>query len=117
MPAATLHMYVGAETLLSDNLEVGGAGCISASANVQPRGIRKIFDASDPSQRRAAQEMATTVRKTLEKAGPLATICKSVLARIHHDDAWEIVRPPLVPPSDGTKASLFAELRALDFPT
>ena len=39
-----LHTYVGSESVLLENLRAGGAGCISASANVQPQGMKCILD-------------------------------------------------------------------------
>ena len=39
-----LAIFPGAETLLLPALQAGGAGCISASCNVNARQIRRLYD-------------------------------------------------------------------------
>jgi len=106
-------VYVGSETLLSDNLRAGGAGSISASANVQPAAIRRILETEADGG--AAQDAATAMRKTLEKFGPLLVVCKVLLARIHNHPGWSRVRPPLVPLAEDACARLLGDVRALGF--
>src|SRR3546814_9318748 len=38
------RLYAGNETLLLRNMHLGGVGCISATANVNPRGIVELYN-------------------------------------------------------------------------
>lgn len=108
-----LHMYVGSEQLLLDNLRYGGVGCISGSANVQPLGLRKIYDNWRGSNADALQASATEVRLALEMPGPLLAATKAMVGEIHGEPAWITPRPPLMPLAEPARAALRTKLHAL----
>ena len=108
-----LHMYVGSEQLLLANLRAGGVGCISASANVQPAGLRRIFEGWRGPSADGLQASATEVRLALEKPGPLLPATKAMVGEIHGEPAWFMTRPPLVPLAEPARAALREKLRAL----
>ena len=108
-----LHMYVGSEQLLLENLRAGGVGCISASANVQPLGLRQIFENWRGPNADALQASATEVRLTLEKPGPLLPATKAMVGELHGEPAWFTPRPPLMPLPDAVRARLREKLHAL----
>jgi 4-hydroxy-tetrahydrodipicolinate synthase len=112
----TLAIFPGAETLLLRALEIGGAGCISASCNVNPGGIRALYDAfqagDDGLEKR--QERLTEVRKILERR-PMIPVLKSVVAEARKDAAWRRTRPPLAALPEGEASALVAELAAEGF--
>jgi 4-hydroxy-tetrahydrodipicolinate synthase len=108
-----LETFVGSESLLLANLAAGGAGCISASVNVQPAATRKLFDEWRSDQASSLQSAAARLRKTLELAGPLIASTKAALAALHREPAWAIPRPPLVALSPSERGALESELRAL----
>ena len=83
-------VFAGSEALLSYALEEGGAGCISATANVTSRLIRSVYDGEKP----AADRMIRT-RKALE-AVPFVPSLKHIMAEETGDDAWLTARPPLM---------------------
>jgi 4-hydroxy-tetrahydrodipicolinate synthase len=92
-----LAIFPGAETLLLPGLKAGGSGCISASCNVNPGAIRKLYDdfhAGAPGLE-AQQEDLTTVRKVLQLR-PLIPVMKHLLADRKGDPAWRRVRPPFL---------------------
>jgi len=92
-----VHVYSGSEAPLSDVLNNGGAGCISATANVQPAEIGaviKAWEAGDSNAQAAAQEVASKNRMTMQ-AHPMAAASKMILAKIHGDEDWTNIRPPL----------------------
>jgi 4-hydroxy-tetrahydrodipicolinate synthase len=108
-----LHTYVGSEQYLLANLRGGGAGCISASANVQPQGLRKIFDNWQGKDADALQAHATAVRMALENPGPLLPATKAMVGEIHHEPTWFVPRPPLEPLSTPARDVLRESLKKL----
>jgi 4-hydroxy-tetrahydrodipicolinate synthase len=108
-----LDVYVGSETLLLESLRAGGAGCISAGVNVQPREVGKVVEHWQSNEADSLLVAADDVRKSLEKAGPLIPAIKAVLARIHGHEGWAIPRPPLEPLPAPIAISLLADLRRL----
>ena len=88
-------VFVGSEKFLIANLREGGAGCITATANVNARAIVQAFrERTDEAQKRIDE-----VRTAYEKL-PMIPALKETLARRTGDASWRIVRPPLVELSD-----------------
>ena len=108
-----LDVYVGSEALLVETLRAGGAGCISASVNVQPSAVRAVLDGWRSREADALQAVASAVRRALEKSGPLVSAVKAVLAAIHRHDGWTTTRPPLEAIGQAERENLFAELRGV----
>ncbi len=109
-----LAIFPGAETLLLPGLEAGGAGCISASCNVNPGAIRRLYDdfhAGAPALE-TQQEELTAVRKVLQLR-PLIPVMKHLLADRRRDPAWRRVRPPFLPLPDVEAEALESELAGL----
>jgi 4-hydroxy-tetrahydrodipicolinate synthase len=109
-----LAIFPGAETLLLPGLQAGGAGCISASCNVNTRQIRKLYDdfkagADDTEQQ---QDQLIAVRKMLQLR-PMIPVMKHLIADLRNDPAWRRVRPPLLPLPDVEASALESELSAL----
>ena len=110
--APDLAVFPGSETFLRPGLENGATGCISATCNVNPSGIRKVFDrvagAVDAGTDRAEAEMKD-IRRLIESYTPIPAM-KGLLAVKRKDERWRNVRPPLLPPSDEKTSNLIAEL-------
>jgi 4-hydroxy-tetrahydrodipicolinate synthase len=109
-----LAIFPGAETLLLPALQAGGAGCISASCNVNARQIRRLYDdyklgARDLDEQ---QEQLNVVRKVLQLR-PMIPVMKHLIADERRDLAWRRVRPPLLPLPDVESAALESELSGL----
>jgi 4-hydroxy-tetrahydrodipicolinate synthase len=111
-----LAIFPGAETLLLPGLEAGGSGCISASCNVNPVEIRKLYDDYHAGARglEAQQDALTAVRKVLQLR-PLIPVMKHLLADRRQDPAWRRVRPPFLPLPDVEAEALESELAGLDW--
>jgi 4-hydroxy-tetrahydrodipicolinate synthase len=109
-----LAIFPGAETLLLPALQAGGAGCISASCNVNTRQIRKLYDDFKAGARDLAeqQERLNAVRKVLQLR-PMIPVMKHLIADEQNDPAWRRVRPPLLPLPDAAARALESELGAL----
>jgi 4-hydroxy-tetrahydrodipicolinate synthase len=107
-------VFPGSEVFLLDALRKGGAGCITASGNVNVPGIRKLYDNWRGPQAEALQAEITTLRNTLQ-AYPMVPALKAIVAHYHNDPNWAAVRPPLVPLDPAQSAALIADLDKLGF--
>ena len=109
-----LAIFPGAETLLLAALQAGGAGCISASCNVNTRQIRKLFDDFKVGERELddQQEQLDVVRKVLQLR-PMIPVMKHLIADERSDPAWRRVRPPLLALPEVEASALESELAAL----
>ncbi len=102
-----LVVYPGSELPLIDALELGGPGCISATANVNVRAIAEVVALHDRGDVQAAREQQRKVkrfRQTVEQYGPIPAQ-KRLLAMASGDERWAGVRPPLdaMPAADAQK--------------
>lgn len=107
-------IFPGSEVFLLDALRQGGAGCITASGNVNVPGIRKLYENWRGPQADDLQAAVTTVRKTLQ-AYPMVPALKRVVAHFHDDPAWAAVRPPLVALGQAQSTALIADLAKIGF--
>jgi 4-hydroxy-tetrahydrodipicolinate synthase len=107
-------VFPGSEVFLLDALRKGGAGCITASGNVNVPGIRKVYENWRGPQADALQAEITTLRKALQ-AYPMIPALKRIVAHFHDDPNWGAVRPPLVPLDPAQSSALIADLAKLGF--
>src|SRR6266446_5350523 len=107
-------VFPGSEVFLLDALRKGGAGCITASGNVNVRAIRKLYDNWQGPQADALQSEITTLRKALQ-AYQMVPALKRVVAHFHNDADWATVRPPMVPLDQAQSSALIADLAKLGF--
>lgn len=108
------EVFPGAETYLLDALRAGGAGCISATANVNVGAMDSLIRDYKSPHAEGMQRALTAIRAAIQKY-PLVSANKAILARIHDDDGWNVVRPPLVALAPEQRTALFAALDALQF--
>jgi 4-hydroxy-tetrahydrodipicolinate synthase len=101
-------VFPGAEVYLLRALRAGAAGCISASANINAAGIRRLYDRWREPEAEALQAELNAVRKAVE-ARVMIPALKAVLAARYRDPAWLTVRPPLLPIPEATRAELLAD--------
>lgn len=90
-----LETYSASESLIPDNAAAGGAGCISASANVNPAGIRRLIDALGTGAEAGCHAQVSAVRSIFEGL-PLIPAIKAAVAAQRDDAGFAIVRPPFV---------------------
>lgn len=108
------RIFVGSESFLLANMRNGGAGCISATANINPAAIDHLYqswqaDNADP-QQRTLDEIRDTVM-----AYPMIPALKATVAEFSGDETWRTVRPPLVSLGKDKSAALTAALREKGF--
>jgi len=87
--------FSGSEVTLLANLRAGGAGCITATANVNAGPLRALFD---DWRSAAADELqaAITARRELIQSKPMIPMLKRIVAQQTGDPGWLRVRPPLL---------------------
>lgn len=90
-----IDTYSASESLIPENVAAGGAGCISASSNVNPRGIRALIDGLNGVDHDALHQQVSAVRKIFEGV-PLIQSIKRAIAVQNGDDNYGRVRPPFV---------------------
>jgi 4-hydroxy-tetrahydrodipicolinate synthase len=106
-------MFPGAEVYLLDALKWGAKGCISATANVNAKGIADLIQTFSSSDADAQQQRLNAVRKAVQSRG-LVPAAKAVLSRRYRDDSWCNVRPPLVSLDEKARIELLAEAAIRD---
>jgi len=109
------EVFPGSETHMLDALRLGGAGCISATANVNVAAIGKLVRGWTTPDADAMQRDIAAVRAAIQKF-PMVAANKAILAELQEADAWNVLRPPLLPLAADAKAQLFSSLEALQFP-
>jgi 4-hydroxy-tetrahydrodipicolinate synthase len=95
------EVFVGTERLLLANLREGGAGCITATANLNAAAIARAFR----ERTEEGQREIDAVRSVFESL-PLIAALKEALAQRTGDTSWRAVRPPLVELSPEQRDSL-----------
>ncbi len=110
-----LAFFPASEALLMEGLKHGVAGCISATANVQPGAIRALFDGVESGDAQWLHDRVSAVRSAILKS-PTIPGLKALVAHYRNDPQWLVVRPPLLAMDATEQAHLVGELqRDLDF--
>lgn len=107
-------VFPASESLLTKALSIGGVGCISATVNMNPAGIRAIYEGWNGKDGAALQAKADVIRKIFQ-AVPMIPAMKRVVAEFSSTPSWKVVRPPLVNLDEPTTASVMASLKDADF--
>lgn len=107
-------VFPASESLLSRSMPIGGAGCISATANLNPGGIRALIEGWNGPQAVQLQTQADTVRKIFQ-AAPMIPAMKYTVGHFANDPRWRTVRPPLVALPEAAGRDLLAQLDAAGF--
>lgn len=107
-------IFPASESFLSRARPLGAAGCISATANINPAGISKLCADWDKIEGGQLQRQADAVRQTFQKY-PMIAALKFATAHYSDNPAWENVRPPLSSLTAQHKMQLLDELKQMDF--
>jgi 4-hydroxy-tetrahydrodipicolinate synthase len=94
--ARTFDVFVGNESFLLANMRNGGVGTISATANVNPAAIHKLFSEWKNADAEDQQTKLNVVREVFGGKYPMIAALKQAIAIYRNDPAWAKVRPPLV---------------------
>ncbi len=114
-------VFVGSESFLLANMRNGGVGTISATANVSPAAIHKLYrqwnTADDADNADQQQSKLNVVREvfTSRKFPSMIAALKQAIAIYANDPEWTRVRPPLVELTTEQAKLLAADLKAIGF--
>ena len=108
------RVFAGSETFLLQNMRGGGAGCISATANINPAAIHELYENWQSEKAETMQADLDAVRSTVQKY-PMIPALKSILGNLRGEAQWETVRPPLLALADDHKSELLDALHELGF--
>jgi len=108
------RIFVGSESFLLANMRNGGAGCISATANVNPAAIDHLYQTWQDDDADAQQQALDDIRNTV-MAYPMIPALKATVAAFSGEEQWRTVRPPLVSLEANQSAALTAALRGKEF--
>ena len=112
---ADLAVYPGSELPLIDALDLGAAGCITATANLNAGAIAAVIDAhvsGDVAAVRAAHDPVRRFRELVQQHAPIPAQ-KRLMAMRSGDRRWATLRPPLRSMGEAEGASLLAELEQI----
>lgn len=89
------RIFAGAESFLLRNMRGGGAGCISATANINPAAIDQLYREWQSPNAESLQASLDEIRE-IAMAFPMIPALKATVAHFTDDAQWRTVRPPLV---------------------
>lgn len=92
----SLSVFSGSEDFLLQNRQAGGAGTITAMANINARAIRALFDDWQGSAAAKNQARLSAVRAVVRDAGTIPAL-KAVLAHYRQQPSLALTRLPLLP--------------------
>ena len=108
-------VYTGTETFLLDILKKGGAGSITATANLIAPECQRVYQDWKNNKQKVAEQAQinlTDLRKTLENY-PLVSELKSLFASKTNAEEWENMLPPFAPILDKQVEELTEQIKGL----
>lgn len=104
-------VFAGSEEFLLATLRSGGAGCISATANINPGAIAALGRTWQEGDADSRQEELTAFRHAVARL-PMIPALKGAIALARNDPEWFRVRPPLVELDEAQREELRSTLEA-----
>ncbi len=110
----TLRVFCASEKLLLETMRNGGAGCISACANINPAALVKLHDNWRAPEAEALQKAINPVRAIIEQR-PMIAALKAATSAYGGCPSFAIVRPPLLGFNAAETSALVAALDETGF--
>lgn len=107
-------VFPASEALMAKAVAIGGAGCISATANMYPRGLTELYDALTSGKPTTTSSTALAVRDIFMSV-PMIPAMKYVISKVTRQPAWSVVRPPLTALPEELGADLLRRLEDIRF--
>jgi 4-hydroxy-tetrahydrodipicolinate synthase len=107
-------VFAGSETFLLQTLRGGGAGCISATANVNAPAIHALYNSWQGPDADNQQRDLDKIRQIFQSY-PMIPALKSAIAHWSAHPSWTRVRPPLVQLEPQQHRNLIEQLQAAGF--
>jgi 4-hydroxy-tetrahydrodipicolinate synthase len=107
-------VFAGSETFLLQTMQAGGAGCITATGNVNGRAIAHLANTWQQPFAAQQQRRLDSIRAIFTRF-PIIPAMKAALAWQSGDDDWTRVRPPLIELNRTQRDELESALIHADF--
>jgi 4-hydroxy-tetrahydrodipicolinate synthase len=107
-------IFVGSEAFLLANMRAGGAGAISATANVMPSRIADLYKTWHAGDADEQQAHLNAIRAIFSRQVMIPAM-KRALAHWSNDEGWSRVRPPLVELDPAQSEQLISALQSAGF--
>ena len=107
-------VFAGSEVFLLDNMRHGGKGCTTATGNVNPGAIDRLYKNWRSPDADKLQSGISATRKIVQKQ-PMIPALKAIVAHYGNDAGWKICRPPLVELSAAQEEELIRDLKSVGF--
>ena len=114
MNIPNFRVFCGSESFLLKNMRAGGAGCISATANVNALAINNLFENWDSERAESLQENIDQIRNIFQSY-PMIPALKTAITLQSRDEEWSRVRPPLTTLTKDQISALNDELSTAGF--
>jgi len=108
------RIFAGSESFLLQTMRGGGAGCISATANINPAAIHALYRNWQSPTADSEQQALISLRELVQQF-PVIPALKSIVAHNSNDPDWLYVRPPLESLVEAQRDQLIAQLAKVDF--
>lgn len=108
------RVFAGSEAFLLQNMRAGGAGCISAIANISPAAIHQLYTGWQSAEADSLQQRLSEFRQLMMRY-PMIPALKAVIARYSQESEWAIVRPPFEELEGDPYRSLIGQLEKRGF--
>ncbi|MFJ4291033.1 dihydrodipicolinate synthase family protein [Cupriavidus sp. NPDC089707] len=112
--ARGFDVFAGTEAILLETMRAGGAGCITATGNVNPAPIVALYRHWQDADAEARQAGLNRTRAAFQQF-PLIAAMKEAIAVQSADHAWRNVRPPLTELAQPQRVALMQALDGLGF--
>lgn len=104
-------VLAGADPLLLPLMQMGGAGCITATSNLVGRALAQVYrGANDPAQAAAVAQARIEAFRNLSNSYVQLPAIKGMIRYLTGDAGWSRMRPPLVDLSDAERTDLRGKL-------
>lgn len=107
-------VFAGSEPFLLQTMRHGGAGCITATGNVNAAAIAHLYDSWQDDSADQQQEALNAVRAVFQRL-PMIPAMKAAIAMQQGDAEWAVLRPPLIELTPDQTRQLQADLADLRF--
>ena len=105
-------IFIGSEVRLLENLKIGGAGLISATANVTSSIAQEVYDSFKKGKTSELNEHLISVRKVFDKYNLISALHSY---KAQEDSSYKNILPPLNLLDDLNTKIFFEELKRLKF--
>ncbi len=108
------EVFPGSEAFLLEGLRKGGRGCITATGNVNPGAIVRLYQNWQGADAEKQQAEIIAARKMYDGLAIIPAM-KAVMAHWSGDAEWKNVRPPLVELTEAQAGGLIGKLKSAGF--